>query len=80
MHQTEFGGKLAYVLQGLWENEAAWKGGPFKSYAFVDIDLNRFFFIDMGLYAPNKKKGSVLRQVDLVAKSFTINRAFFKQK
>ncbi len=77
--QVEFAGKLALVLQGLWENEAAWKGGPFKSYAFVDVDLNRFFFIDMGIYSPNKKKAPILRQVDLVAKSFTINRAFFHQ-
>lgn len=78
--QVEFAGKLAIVLQGLWENEAEWKGGPFKSYAFVDVDLNRFFFIDMGLYAPNKKKAPILRRVDLVAKSFTINRAFFQDK
>ena len=77
INQTEFTGKLAFVLQGLWENEAAWKGGPFKSYAFVDVDLNRLFFIDIGLYAPNKKKAPVLRQVDLVAKSFNINKTFF---
>ncbi|MDP6042285.1 MAG: DUF4837 family protein [Candidatus Latescibacteria bacterium] len=77
IRQTEFTGKLAIVLQGLWENEAEWKGGPFKSYAFVDVDLNRFFFIDMGLYAPNKKKAPYLRQVDLVAKSFTIHADFF---
>ena len=78
--QVEFAGKLAVVLQGLWENEATWKGGPFKSYAFVDVDLNRLFFIDIGLYAPNKKKAPILRRVDLVAKSFTINRAFFQDK
>ena len=75
--QTEFTGKLAFVLQGLWENETEWKGGPFKSYAFVDVDLNRFFFIDIGLYAPNAQKAPYLRQADLVAKSFTIHADFF---
>ncbi len=78
VRQAEFAGKLATVLQGLWENEATWKGGPFKSYAFVDVDINRFFLIDIGVYAPNKKKAPVLRQVDLVAKSFAINREFFQ--
>ena len=77
--QAEFAGKLATVLQGLWENEATWKGGPFKSYAFVDVDIDRFFMIDIGIYAPNKKKAPILRRVDLVAKSFTIHRAFFQE-
>lgn len=70
--QAEFAGKLAYELQGLWENERTWAGGPFKSYAFVDVDLNRFYFIDVGVYAPNKKKEPYLRQVDLLARSFTL--------
>jgi hypothetical protein len=71
VRHEEFVGKLAVVLQGLWENEEAWKGGPFKSYAFVDSDQNRFFYIDMGLYAPNKQKASYLHQIDLIAKTFT---------
>ena len=70
--QTEFGGKLAVVLQGIWENEKEWKGGPFKSYAFLDIDQNRFYFIDMGLYAPNKDKLPYIRQVDLISQTFQI--------
>ena len=72
--QEVFAGKLAVVLQGLWENEAEWKGGPFKSYAFVDIDLNRFFYIDMGMYAPNRKKAPYLHQVEQIARTFQIHR------
>jgi hypothetical protein len=72
--QREFAGHLAVVLQGIWENEKEWKGGPFKSYAFLDIDQNRFFFIDMGLYAPNKQKLPYIRQVDLIAQTFQIHR------
>lgn len=71
--QKEFAGQLAVVLQGIWENEKEWKGGPFKSYAFLDTDNNRFFFIDMGLYAPNKKKLPYLRQVDLIAHTFQVH-------
>lgn len=70
--QAEFCGKIAVVMQGLWENEANWTGGPFKSYAFVDVDLDRFYLVDVGVYAPNKKKEPYLRQVDLMAGTFTI--------
>ncbi len=73
--QSEFSGKLAVSLQGMWENEANWTGGPFKSYAFVDVDLNRFFFVDVGVFAPNKKKEPYLRQVDLMAHTFTAKDA-----
>lgn len=71
--QKEFSGKLAVVLQGIWENEKEWKGGPFKSYAFLDTDQNRFYFIDIGLYAPNKKKLPYIRQVDLISQTFQIH-------
>lgn len=68
--QAEFGGKLAFVLQGLWENRRKWAGGPFKSYAFVDVETNRFFYIDCGVYSPNKRKEPYLRQIDLMARTF----------
>ena len=70
--QTEFAGKLAFSLQGLWENEASWKGGPFKSYAFVDVDLDRFFFVDVGVFSPNRRKEPYLRQVDMMARTFKL--------
>jgi hypothetical protein len=68
--QAEFAGNLAFVLQGLWENKEKWAGGPFKSYAFVDVETNRFFYIDCGVYSPNKRKEPYLRQVDLMARTF----------
>lgn len=69
--QAEFAGKLAYVLQGLWENKKKWAGGPFRSYAFVDVETDRFYYIDCGVYSPNKRKEPYLRQIDLMARSFT---------
>ena len=69
--ETEFSGKLAVGLQGVWENPDKWAGGPFRSYAFVDVDRDRFYLIDVGVYAPNKKKEPYLRQVDLMARTFS---------
>lgn len=68
--ESDFSGKLAVVLQGLWENQEKWTGGPFKSYAFVDIELDRFFFVDVGVFSPNKQKETYLRQLDLMANTF----------
>ncbi len=68
--QDEFRGKLAVVLQGLWENQRQWTGGPFKSYAFVDVDQERLWFVDVGVFSPNKRKETYLRQLDLIAQTF----------
>ena len=68
--ESDFSGKLAVVLQGLWENQQKWTGGPFKSYAFVDLALDRFFFVDVGVFSPNKQKETYLRQLDLMANTF----------
>ena len=66
----EFQGKLAVVMQGLWENQKQWTGGPFKSYAFVDTDQERFWFVDVGVFSPNKRKETYMRQLDLIAQTF----------
>ena len=71
--QAEFSGKLAVVLQGLWENQKKWVGGPFKSYAFQDLEQGRFYFIDVGLFSPNKQKETYLRQLDLMARTFKMS-------
>ena len=70
--QCEFAGKLAVSVRGLWENTELWSGGPFRSYAFVDVDLDRFFFVDVGIFSPNKNKEPYLRQVDLMAQTFML--------
>jgi hypothetical protein len=70
--QTDFNGKLAVSMKGLWENGRDWTGGPFHSYSFVDSDTDRFYHIDMGVFAPNKRKEPYLRQIDLMARSFSL--------
>ena len=71
IYQTEFLGKLAVCLEGLWENTRAWQGGPFKSYALFDVAQNRFFLINMGIYAPNRTKALQMRQLDVLAHTFS---------
>ena len=70
--QTDFNGRLAVTMGGTWENQKDWTGGPFRSYAFVDSDTNRFYHIDMGIFSPNKLKEPYLRQIDLMARTFSL--------
>ena len=70
IYQTEFLGKLAVCLEGLWEDTRAWQGGPFKSYALFDVAQNRFFLINIGIYAPNRTKALQMRQLDVLAHTF----------
>ncbi len=78
-HQREFAGKLAVYLEGLWVNHYAWKGGPFRSYAFVDIEQDRFYFVDVGIFAPNRKKALYLQKLELMARTFAIDPFYERQ-
>lgn len=72
IYETEFEGRLGVCLEGLWENVKSWQGGPFKSYALIDADRERFYMIDMGVYAPNRTKALHIRQLDALAHTFKI--------
>lgn len=76
IHNTEFNGRLAVCLEGLWEDPKAFKGGPFKCYAIVDADRGRLYMIDMSIYAPNRSKALHMRQLDALAHTFEIDPSF----
>ncbi len=68
--QRELGSRLAVHLEGLWQNDHSWKGGPFRSYVLVDEKKDRLYFLDLGVYGPNRRKEAYLRQLDVVARTF----------
>ncbi len=68
--QRVLGDRLAVYLEGVWQNTVAWKGGPFRSYVLVDEKTDRLYFLDFGVYGPNRKKETYLRQLDVVARTF----------
>jgi len=76
IYETEFEGRLGVCLEGLWENVKSWQGGPFKSYALIDADRERFYMIDMGVYAPNRSKALHIRQLDALAHTFQIPASY----
>ena len=56
-----FAGQPAVIIWGVWQNDNRTAGGPFKAICF-NRD-NRFYMLDMGVFAPEKpdKLGYLLR-------------------
>lgn len=67
---TNFLGKSAIKITGVWQNDKEIIGGPFISYAFNYQD--KFFLIDGTLFNPGEKKLSNLLQLDVILKTFLI--------
>ncbi len=59
-------------LNGIWQNERDTKGGPFRTVCFMDGD--RFYMIDMLVFAPNSPKLDLMRQVEAIARTFRDER------
>ncbi|MCD6165509.1 DUF4837 family protein [bacterium] len=76
---SEFNGRLAYEVTGLWENEEKIAGGPYKAYIFYDEPTHRVYMIDIAVFAPNKRKLPYLAQLDVMAHTFTTRQEFEKK-
>ena len=68
---THFGDRDVLKMTGLWHHETEAKGGPFITYAFYDSHSDRTFVIDMMMFSPGAKSVVFMRQVEIVAKTFT---------
>jgi hypothetical protein len=58
------------VARGLWYMENDMMGGPFVSHSMVDEKNGRVIVVETFVYAPNKKKGRILRKLE--ASLFTL--------
>jgi hypothetical protein len=52
------------IARGLWYMENDMMGGPFVSHSMVDEKNGRVIVAEAFVYAPNKKKGSMLRKLE----------------
>jgi len=64
----EFAGRRACKLTGLWYTRL--HGGPFRSYTIYDENVGRIYMIDYAVYAPDREKEPILRQMDIMARTF----------
>ena len=64
-------GDYAFEARGLWCMENDMMGGPFVSHARVDRPNGRVVVVEAFVYAPEKKKRDLMRQLE--ASLYTLN-------
>lgn len=64
-------GDYAFEARGLWYMENDMMGGPFVSHARVDRPNGRVVVVEAFVYAPEKKKRDLMRQME--ASLYTLN-------
>lgn len=64
VYDTEFRQRYMQVAKGLWQMENDMMGGPFVSHQMVDEKNGRVIVVETFLYAPNKKKGDLIRKLE----------------
>lgn len=69
--RIEIDGIFRAEIRGLWEMTTDMMGGPFVSQAFVNENTGRVIFVDVFVYAPEKKKRSLIRNLE--ASFYTIS-------
>ena len=69
--RIEIDGIFHAELRGLWEMTTDMMGGPFVSQAFVNENTGRVIFVDVYVYAPEKKKRNLIRNLE--ASLYNIN-------
>lgn len=69
----DFNSESSYEVSGLWESIDDAKGGPFKGYVFYDYKNDRTFYISYLVFNPGGKKAFYLRQLEMIAKTITVN-------
>ena len=60
------------LLRGLWGTEAYVGGGPFFTFAVYDEESSKAFFIDGAVFNPGDDKLPYLRQLEVMALTFSI--------
>ncbi|MDX1628716.1 MAG: DUF4837 family protein [Fulvivirga sp.] len=70
IRQIDFNGNYAVEMQGLWRTNVHSMGGPFISYALVDEELGRLYYIEGFLYSPGKRQREFMRELEVILSTF----------
>ncbi len=82
--EVDFNGKFALKLTGLYGGtlENGWPkvyGGPFRSYFFYEPADKRIYMVDYSVFAPDREKKDILRQLDMMVHTFYTEKDFTKK-
>lgn len=67
---VDFLGYKATKLSGLWVIREDLVGGPFRSYCFFDAKAQKYFLVDLAVFAPGEDKKNYLTQLEIIASTF----------
>ena len=62
--KLDIDGLFRAEIRGLWEMTTDMMGGPFVMQAFVNENTNQVIFVDVFVYAPEKKKRNLIRNME----------------
>ncbi len=62
----------AWKSQGIWESLDEARGGPFINYTWYDSVTDRTYNLNMLVFIPGKDKSTFMRQLDIIAHSFSV--------
>ncbi len=72
MEQVTFSNWTAWKSFGIWESINEARGGPFINYTWYDGVTNRTYNLNMLVFIPSKNKATIMRQLDIIAHTFTV--------
>ena len=70
VYEGEFQGQPAWIIEGVWQNDRYYIGGPFRTFAFERGD--RYFLLDVDVYNPPGSKLPYLRETLAIARTFQL--------
>lgn len=75
LSQIKVNDREMWRVEGRWEakSETVTKGGPFISYIFYDNITNQIYHMNMLLFNPGGKKLAFLREMEAMARTFTVD-------
>ncbi len=73
MEQVMFNKWTAWKSVGIWESINEARGGPFINYTWYDGVTDRTYNLNMLVFIQSKNKAAFMRQLDIIAHSFTVN-------
>ena len=72
MEQVTLSNWTAWKSFGIWESIDEARGGPFINYTWYDGVTDRTYNLNMLVFIPSKNKASFMRQLDIMAHTFTV--------
>ena len=68
--EVNFNGNYAKKMIGRWKTRNVSMGGPFVSYAFVDENTGRMYYVEGFLFSPGVDQRELVRELDVILKTF----------